>query len=238
MIPIGFSAPPRHVRPWVTAALAVVLALVFAHAQGLSDPPRALFCSDLTESPEAVSRAAGTLQDLVCRYGVIPDEVQEGRRLHALATALFVHVGLFHLVVNLLFLGAFAPRVEEDLGHAGVLALFLTAGATGALAHVATAPESTDPTLGASGGVAGILGAHLLLAGRAEVRVLVGPVPVRLPTWFAIGVWALLQLAYAVAALRLAEATSSTAHAAHVAGFAVGVAAVAGRVLQSRASRP
>jgi membrane associated rhomboid family serine protease len=236
VLPIGFSAPPAHVRPSVTAGLALALVAVLVHVQLLEDAPRVLFCSDLTESPQAVAGSSGTLQGFVCRYGVVPDEVQEGRHLHSLVTASFVHTGLLHLMANLLFLGAFAPRVEEDLGHPGLLLLFLTAGAAGAVGHVLTDPTSTDPVVGASGGVAGVLGAHLLLAGRqAQVRVLAGPLPVRLPTWFAIALWALLQLAYTIALLRLAESTSSTAYPAHVVGFLVGFAAVADRVADDRA---
>ncbi len=139
-----------------------------------------------------------------------------------------MHAGWFHLTANLLFLLAFAPRVEADLGRVGLLALFVGSGVLAGAAHVALVPLLVAPTIGASGAVAGVLGAHLVLAPRARLRVLVGPVPVRLPTWFVLTVWAALQVGYTAVVLRLAEYPVGVAYESHVVGFAVGVLCVAG----------
>lgn len=225
-MPIGFSAPPRHCRPYVTGSVVLVLIAVFAWTLLLRRAPPALFCSDLTESAQALRSSADTLQGFACRWGAVPDELHRGRDLLTLLTSVFVHIGWLHVFVNVAFFAAFAPRVEEDLGHAGLMAVFLGAATVAGVVHVLLVPNQTDPSIGASGGVAGVLGAHLLLAPRAEVRVLVAVVPVRLPTWFAIGVWAGLQLAYAVVVLRRAQYPGGVSYDVHVLGFVTGVTAV------------
>lgn len=226
-MPIGLSAPPAWRPPLVTAGLVVVVLTVFACALLLRDAPAALFCTDLSESEAARRASDGTVQGLVCRAGAVPDELRHGRGLVTLLTSVFVHTSWWHVVPNVLFLASFGPRVEEDLGHLGMLAVFLGSAVLAGVAHVLVAPLLTAPSIGASGGVAGVLGAHLLLAPRAEVRVLAGPVPVRVPTWFALSLWAALQLVYATVALRRAEYPAGVAYEVHVVGFAVGLAAVA-----------
>lgn len=226
VLPLGVSAPPRRRRPYLTAALVAVLLGVFVHVLLLREAPPELFCSDLTESPRALARSADTVQGFVCRWGTVPDELRTTGRWLTLLTALFVHTGWWHLIGNLAFLGAFAPRVEEDLGRAGLLALFLGCGVLAGGAHALLDPLQTAPTIGASGGVAGVLGAHLLLSRGASVRVLVGPVPMRLPTRFVIAVWALLQLTYTAVLLRRADPSSAVAYEVHTVGFLVGLAVV------------
>lgn len=225
-MPIGLSAPPRSRRPYVTGAVVVLCVAVFVRTLLLREAPPALFCSDLTESAQALRESADTLQGFVCRWGAIPDELHRGQDLHTLLSSVFVHTGWLHLLLNLAFLVAFAPRVEEDLGHLGLLLVFLGSATVAGAAHVLLVPDLTDPSIGASGGVAGVLGGHLLLAPRAQVRVLVGPVPVRLPTWFVIVVWAGLQVVYTVLLLRRASYTGGVGYDVHVAGFATGLTAV------------
>jgi membrane associated rhomboid family serine protease len=226
VMPIGVSAPPVRRWPVATAVLALLLVAVFVRTLLLRSAPPALFCSDLEESAAALQASADTVQGFVCRWGAIPDELRQGQDLVTLLTSVFVHTSWLHLLANTAFLVAFAPRVEEDLGRAGLLGVFLVSAAVAGAVHVLLAPFVTDPGIGASGGVAGVLGAHLLLAPRAEVRVLVGPVPVRLPTWFAIGTWAVLQGVYAVLVLRRAEDGSAVSYDVHVVGFAVGLLVV------------
>lgn len=222
MLPIGISAPPLR-RPWLTYSLIALTVAVFVHVTLLRTDPPAMFCTDLTESAEAVQRAAGSVQDFTCRFGMIPDEVAKGGRLAAALSAIFVHQSLFHLVGNMLFLLAFGPRVEEDLGRAGLLTLYLVGGGLAGLTHVLAVPNETEPSIGASGAVAAVLGAHLLLAGRAELRVLILVVPLRLPTWFVITMWAGQQVALAGLVLSRAQYPAGTSYEVHVAGFALGL---------------
>ncbi len=233
MIPIQMASPPTVRRPVVTLGLVVVLVAVFVHASLLEHAPPLPYCTDLTESPQALRASASTVQGFVCRWGAIPDDLHEGRGLATLVTSVFIHTSWLHLLFNLAFLGAFAPRVEEDLGRTGLLGVFLGSAALGGIAHVLLVPNLTVPSIGASGGVAGVLGAHLLLAPLARVRVLVGPVPVRLPTWFALLLWVGPQLFLTAVVLRRAEYPAAVSYEVHVTGFLLGLL-VAGAVLLRR----
>jgi len=227
VIPLGLSAPPFHRRPYATAVLVAAAVAVFAYVLVLRDAAPALYCTDLTESARALAASADTVQGFVCRWGAIPDELQHGRRLVTLLTSVLVHVSWLHLLANIAFLAAFAPRVEDDLGPVALLGLFFGSAVLGAAAHVLLVPDLTAPSVGASGGVAGVLGAHLLLARGAQVRVLVGPVPMRLPTAFVIAVWAGLQIFGAAVLVSRAEYPVGAAYEVHVVGFVVGLAVVA-----------
>lgn len=227
VIPIGLSAPPVSSRPYATAALVTVLVAVFVRVLLLRDAPPALFCSDLTESARALTASADTVQGFLCRWGAVPDDLSGGRGLHTLATAVFVHAGWWHLLGNAAFLVAFAPRVEEDLGILGFAGVFLASSVLAGAAHVLLVPDLTAPSIGASGGVAGVLGAHLLLARGAQVRVLVAVVPMRLPTRFVILVWAALQAVYTAVLLNRAVYPGGVSYEVHAVGFVVGVLLVA-----------
>jgi membrane associated rhomboid family serine protease len=227
------SAPPTARRPVVTVGLAVLLVVVFVHTLLLDRPPPVSYCTDLTESVEALRSSASTVQGFVCRWGSIPDDLHEGRGLSRLVTSVFIHTSWLHLVFNLAFLGAFAPRVEEDFGPLGLLGVFLGSAVLGGTAHVLLVPNLSVPSIGASGGVAGVLGAHLLLAPFAQVRVLVGPVPVRLPTWFVLLLWVGPQLFLTGLVLRRAEYPAAVSYEVHAVGFLVGLL-VATAVLLAR----
>lgn len=226
MIPLAVSAPGSR-RPVATALLGVMLGAVFVHTLRLRRALPAPYCSDLTESARALRASADTLQGFVCRWGAIPDQLHRGDAVQTLVTSTFVHTGWLHLLLNLVFLAAFAPRVEEDLGRVGVVALFVGSATVAGGVHVLLLPDLVLPSIGASGGVAGVLGAHLLLAGRAQVRVLVGPVPVRLPTWYVLALWAGLQSVGAYASLRRASGPGAVSYDVHVVGFVVGLAVAA-----------
>jgi membrane associated rhomboid family serine protease len=233
VIPVQVSAPPTTRRPAVTAVLVAVLVVVFVHTLRLEHAPPAPYCTDLTESARALRASAHTLQGFICRWGAIPDDVHKGRSVYTLLTSVFVHTSWLHLLFNLAFLIAFAPRVEEDLGPLGLLGVFLGGAVVGGSVHVLLVPNLTVPSIGASGGVAAVLGAHLLLAPRAQVRVLVGPIPVRLPTWFVLVLWAGPQLLLTGVVLRRAEYPGGVSYEVHAAGFLLGLL-VAGAVLLVR----
>ncbi len=226
MLPLGISAPPQR-RPYLTVALLVVLVAVYGLVLLLREAPPALFCSDLTESAQALRESAGTVHGFVCRWGAIPDDLRAGRGVLTLVTATFVHVGWFHLLSNALFLAAFATAWRRTSGRRGCWRSSSAARWWRAACTCLVAPFLTDPSIGASGAVAGVLGAHLLLAPGAQVRVLIGPVPVRLPTRFVIGLWAALQLVYTALLLSRAEYGGGISYEVHVVGFLVGLVLVA-----------
>lgn len=130
-------------------------------------------------------------------------------------TSMFLHGGPFHLITNMWVLWIFGNNVEEAFGRVRYLAMYLTAGLVATGAFIALRPEGTTPLVGASGAIAGVLGAYLLLHPRAQVLSLIGFVLLfPLPAWVFLGGWFLLQFW---------NADPSVAWEAHVFGFVVGL---------------
>src|SRR3981081_959138 len=95
---------------------------------------------------------------LISRYGLIPDQLHYS----ALLTSMFLHVGFMHLIGNMWFLWIFGDNVEDVLGHAKYLLFYLLCGVAAALVHVALNSDSRIPTIGASGAIAGVMGAYVV----------------------------------------------------------------------------
>jgi membrane associated rhomboid family serine protease len=133
-------------------------------------------------------------------------------------TAAFVHGGWLHLIGNMLFLWVFGDNVEDSMGHLQFAAFYLLCAAAAGVAHVLSAPDSTDTLVGASGAIAGVLGAYLVLHPRVKVLVLLfRRVPVLLPAYLLIGGWLLIQL-FSV----WSGNNQSVAWWAHIGGFVAG----------------
>ena len=126
---------------------------------------------------------------------------------------------------NLLFLWIFGDNVEDAVGHARYVAFYLLCGVCAALAQVLTNFASQAPMVGASGAIAGVLGAYLVLYPRAPITVFVGFFLISLPAWVVVGFWFLLQLSGGWAALGL-DTSSGVAFFAHIGGFLAGVLGV------------
>ena len=133
-------------------------------------------------------------------------------------TAAFVHGGWLHLIGNMLFLWVFGDNVEDSMGHVRFAAFYLLCAAAAGLAHVLSTPDSTDTLVGASGAIAGVLGAYLVLHPRVKVLVLLfRRVPVLLPAYLLIGGWLLVQLFSA-----FSSNDQPVAWWAHIGGFLAG----------------
>ena len=140
---------------------------------------------------------------------------------------MFLHGGWLHLLGNLLFLYVFGNNVEDRLGRVRFLAFYLGCGYAATYGFSAAFGGSDQPLVGASGAIAGVLGAYLVLFPRARVWSLLTFfffLPVRLPAWLVLASWFVLQYLYTRGA-GLSEATG-TAYLAHVIGFLVGAALV------------
>jgi membrane associated rhomboid family serine protease len=145
-------------------------------------------------------------------------------------TAMFLHASWSHLAGNMLFLAVFGNNVEDALGHLRYLAFYLagglvaTATQTAATLWAGTAADARVPSLGASGAIAAVLGAYVVLYPRARVFGLVVIFPVRLSAWFFLGAWFLYQLIEANAGLLSTDQGDSggVAFFAHVGGFVFG----------------
>ncbi len=161
---------------------------------------------------------------LILTYGVVPD------RLHASAviTSMFLHGGWLHVIGNMWFLWIFGDNVEDTLGHGKYLLFYLLCGVAAALSHVALNPDSRVPTIGASGAIAGVMGAYLVKFPRARILTLV---PIfffvtlyELPAALVLVFWFIIQIFSGVGSVAYSQLSEGgVAWFAHVGGFLAGV---------------
>jgi len=114
-----------------------------------------------------------------------------------LVTYMFLHADWLHLLSNMLFLWVFGDNIEDALGHVRYLLFYLACGIFAGLAHLWFYPDSTSPLIGASGAVAGVIGAYILLYPHVRVWVLsriVIPLPLAIPAWGVLGLWIATQV--------------------------------------------
>lgn len=143
-----------------------------------------------------------------------------------LLTYQFLHVNWLHLLSNMLFLWVFGDNIEDALGHAKFLIFYLACGVCAALAHLLFNLDANGPLIGASGAVAGVMGAYILLYPHARVFVLariVIPIPLPVPAFWMLGFWVATQLFYV-----LIGSEEPVAWWAHLGGFVTGVVLAAG----------
>jgi membrane associated rhomboid family serine protease len=144
-------------------------------------------------------------------------------------TAMFLHAGFLHIGFNMLFLWVFGPVIEYACGHLRFAAFYLLCGIAGGIAQIVVGPNSHVPELGASGAIAGVLGAYIVTYPTARINTIVPigcfPLFLRLPAVLVIGIWAAIQFANGIGSLsaRLAAQTDATAYFAHIGGFSLGV---------------
>ncbi len=169
---------------------------------------------------------------IVYSYGAIPhflltfSTVQPLHPLMTVFTSMFLHGGLLHLVTNMLFLWIFGDNIEDRLGHVRFVIFYLLCGMAAAYGHAVTEPSSMMPMIGASGAVAGVLGAYLLLFPHAKVHTLVFfgffIQVLRLPALLVIGFWVVIQFINGLISTG-APARGGVAWFAHIGGFISGI---------------
>jgi membrane associated rhomboid family serine protease len=185
-----------------------------------------------------VLEASGLQAGFIARFAVVPDALLKvgvlgGPALgpidglavpggYTLFSYMFLHGDILHLTGNLLFLWVFGDNVEDALGHVKFLVFYLVCGAAAGLAHAAMQPNSSVPLIGASGAVAGVIAAYLILHPRVRVWVLVFRViPIRISAAFALGAWILTQIV-----MLLLPDEGQVAWWAHVGGVMAGAVLV------------
>ena len=135
-----------------------------------------------------------------------------------LITYMFLHGGWVHLLGNMLFLWVFGDNVEDAMGHMRFLMFYLMCGVFAAVAHSLIMPESDLPLIGASGAVAGIIAAYLILHPKVKVWVLaLWRIPIKITAYWALGFWIVMQFAYLAF-----DTEESVAWGAHIGGLAAG----------------
>jgi membrane associated rhomboid family serine protease len=209
---------PTQIRPWVNYGLIVANVLIFIYA--------------LTLSPTQV-------QNFFETFAIVPSQLtanlQSASALRIAAGSLtlissqFLHGGFLHLGGNMLFLWVFGNNIEEKLGRCSYLFFYLTCGALAGLAQWALSMQSSIPMVGASGAIAGVLGAYILRFPRARILTLV-PLgffitTFRIPAIFFLGFWFFQQALYGFASLQANTSVDAggIAYWAHAGGFVVGL---------------
>jgi membrane associated rhomboid family serine protease len=139
-------------------------------------------------------------------------------------TSMFLHGGFAHIAGNMLYLWIFGDNVEEVLGHWRYALVYLACGAAAALAHIAIAPNSLVPTLGASGAIAGVMGMYVLWFPHNQVRVLVFRVITLMPALLVIGLWIVMQVILGMGELSRMGQQGGVAYMAHIGGALAGLA--------------
>jgi membrane associated rhomboid family serine protease len=160
---------------------------------------------------------------LLAKFGAVPGQIAHPlvngwRPEFGLVTSMFLHSGWGHILGNMIYLWVFGDDIEEALGPWRFLLFYFVAGIAAALAFIAVNPSSTVPLVGASGAIAGVLAAYLMLRPCAKVTVFAFRVFVRVRAVWVIGGWAVLQLL----SLAAAGQDNDVAYMAHVGGFLAG----------------
>jgi membrane associated rhomboid family serine protease len=192
-------------------------------ALGVAGSQRAdIVCEGTSEYREAEDQTPGGLVDL-----------DEAAWWLTIFTSMFLHGGILHLAGNMLFLWVFGNNIEDSMGRIVFIPFYLLAGIVAVYAQALLDTGATIPTVGASGAVAGVLGAYALLHPRARVLTLIFIIffvtLVEIPAMIMLGIWFILQFLPAVGQLALPDVTGQgggVAYFAHVGGFLVGLALI------------
>lgn len=247
MIPIGDDNRDRRTRPVVTWAIVALNVLVFVVFQGcganerftyaLSTVPEEILTGkDLVTADRIVVDPSSGQRYLVPGLGVTPISVYL-----TLIVSMFMHGGLAHIAGNMLYLFIFGDNVEDRIGRVKFVLFYLCCGVIASLAHVLasrwTGRDLDIPSLGASGAISGVLGAYLLLFPQRRVRVIAIRLIVAVPAWVAVGVWFVFQLVNGLGYLG-GGTGGGVAYAAHIGGFAAGLATIRLWDPLRRTSRP
>ncbi|MGZ4809189.1 MAG: rhomboid family intramembrane serine protease [Thermoanaerobaculia bacterium] len=208
MIPLRDENPRRTV-PVVNIMLIIANVLMFFWEVSLGP--------DLESSLSAVAFVPA-------RFWYAPIAIPN---LISIGVSMFLHGGLLHLGGNMLYLWIFGDNVEDTLGHARYLFFYIACGVAATLAHAIVNPSSMVPSIGASGAIAGVLGAYLVLFPRARVLTLIPIIffiTVReIPAIVVLGLWFVLQLFVGVGSLGGQQDIGGVAYFAHIGGFVFGM---------------
>ncbi len=215
MIPL-YDNNPTERAPIATVGLMALCVLVYLFQITLDEREALIWIYRLGAIPAVVTGKATLSPEL---KGAIPVSA-------TLVTSMFLHGSMLHLAGNMLYLWIFGNNIEDALGRVRFCLFYLLCGVIAALAHIAMAPASKVPMVGASGAISGILGAYLLLYPRAQVVVLI-PIGiflqlVRLPAVIVLLLWFALQLLFNLAAGG-SEEGGGVAWMAHIGGFLAGI---------------
>jgi len=201
MIPIGDDNSTRRLFPLVTYALIALNVVIFLLELGGGDA-------------------------FVMQWAFVPARflADPAGDFVTLFSSMFMHAGWVHLIGNMLYLWIFGDNVEDRLGHGLFLFFYLLCGLGATFAQLFFSMGSDVPNLGASGAIAGVLGAYLIMFPRQRVRVMMGYTVIPMSALIVIGFWIVLQLFSGVSSVTASsQAQGGVAYMAHIGGFFAGV---------------
>jgi membrane associated rhomboid family serine protease len=210
---------PTQITPYVTYGLILLNILVFFYEASLSPPALEAFFREWAVVPAELSASF---------QGQVTSTTRP--EWFTLITSQFLHGGFLHLGGNMLYLWIFGNNVEERLGRVKYLIFYLLCGILASLAQWYFAQDSNIPSLGASGAIAGVMGAYILRFPQARVLTLI-PLgillyPIRIPALFFLGIWFAQQALYGLVSLNaptnIGMESGGIAYWAHAGGFVVG----------------
>jgi len=201
MFPIGDDNSSRRIVPIVTYALIVINVIFFF-----------------------VELSGGDA--FIQKWAFVPSRflANPGGDFLTIFTSMFMHGGWLHLAGNMLYLWIFGDNVEDRFGHLKFLIFYLVCGVVAMFAQLAFSVGSTVPNLGASGAIAGVLGAYIVMFPKGKVNVLMGRGMIPMPALLVIGLWIVLQLFSGIGSIADTAQTGGVAYMAHIGGFIAGLA--------------
>ena len=224
VIPLGDERTGRDITPYVVFGLIAVNALVWLLQLSLGDT----FTNGYAMVPFEITHGRDLIGPQTINVGgqsiAIPEAPGPSPIYLTLLTAMFMHGSWMHILGNMLYLWIFGDQIESLLGHGRFLGFYLICGLAASAAQILFGPGSVVPSLGASGAIAGVLGAYLVKFPRNRVRVLVFRAITELPAMVVLGLWIVLQLVSQVST-PAGEATG-VAYMAHIGGFIAGLVLV------------
>jgi membrane associated rhomboid family serine protease len=199
MLPIGDDNSARRTIPVVTYALIAMNVLFFFVELAGGDP-------------------------FIEKWAFVPSRflANPGADFMTLFTSMFMHAGWVHLGGNMLYLWIFGDNVEDRFGHIKFTIFYLLCGLAATFAQLAFSMGSNVPNLGASGAIAGVLGAYIMMFPQQQVRVLIGRMITPVSALIVIGFWIVLQFFSGVASIVVTANTGGVAYLAHIGGFIAG----------------
>jgi membrane associated rhomboid family serine protease len=201
MIPLGDDDSGRRITPLVTYALIAINVLVFF--------------LELNNG-----------EDFIQRWAFVPSRflANPAGDFATLFTSMFLHAGWAHLLGNMLYLWIFGDNVEDRLGHGLFFVFYILSGLAATFAQLAISLGSSVANVGASGAIAGVLGAYLIMFPRGRVRVLMGRAIIPMSALIVIGLWFLLQIFSQISVFTASsQGEGGVAYMAHIGGFIAGV---------------
>ena len=231
VLPLWDDNTDRQTTPIVNYAIIALNIFVFVVLQGLGSNDQFTYSfstvpAEILQGHDIVTPAR-VVQYMGQRVTIPGLGPTPGSVYFTLFTSMFMHGGFMHLAGNMLFLWIFGDNVEDRMGHGRFVAFYLLCGAAAALGQTFTAPDSMVPMVGASGAVAGVMGAYFVLYPQSRIVTLL-PLfifieIIEVPAVILLGLWFLLQLVSGVGSLTQPEAGGGVAFWAHAAGFVAGI---------------